>query len=72
MEQDTKSRERGPRTVEEIGRFEERRTLNSANSLLVLVHGLRGHYKKTWGCLPDLMEEDSRFDSTDLHLFGYT
>ena len=59
------------REITKPSKFEELRSVGSASELLIFVHGLGGHYRKTWGQLPDFMEDDQRFDETDFYLLGY-
>ncbi|WP_133470629.1 esterase/lipase family protein [Paraglaciecola marina] len=63
--------DKSEREKRRLGWHEEVREVPKAGSLIVFIHGLGGNYKKTWGEFPDFLEQDDKFNNTDIYLFGF-
>ena len=59
------------REIRNVSRYEQLWRARRADRLVIFVHGFGGHYKKTWGGLPDFLAADPQFSQTDIYLFGF-
>jgi pimeloyl-ACP methyl ester carboxylesterase len=59
------------RKVYDLGQYEQIRSVQGAERLILFVHGFGGNYQRTWGSLPDYLAADPRFQDANIYLFGF-
>lgn len=57
--------------VDKVGKNAAFYKLQNGLDTIVFVHGIRGHYKKTWDKFPELLERDPDLPCLDIFLWGY-